>query len=545
METLDAAFVETRRAGADAASVPSLPWCPQVSRASLPTLEEALDTYAGSLVRVDRLLGSLLETASPATLLLATCVIVEQLEDPELLLSLFSTVFATLGDTEAHQRLLPCIAPLTEILPSAEPGAALSESSLSPTPLTTSPSPPSPPTPPSSSSTSPSSSASSSCSAPLSSSSSSSPSAALSSSSPLVPFGALETRPSACMVDAAVSFLSRLSSLPLARSRCGQVWDGEHVAYRCLTCGGSQSSCICVFCFQEGNHLGHSYFIYRSSCGGCCDCGDASAWAPSGFCRHHPGGRRDVDPSLALPAVSKFALALLLRVLVRRLAMHALEKNWTATEELCTTLLQLSEQHEGVRRCLGQAMLEAVRGTPDDSRGFACEEIPGRDRLRLPPNYARYDGCQSLLLNPALLAPAGGGAAWVSEEEELDRRAAEGASRAAEAQAKAAGGASSLGGAEGEHRMRMATERELREINERKRHGGVNVKAFDDALRFAMWGGAAANAETNDAPFTGSRGLATDAQVRKREDRRDSGHDEKRKGETPNGQTGHIHHEMP
>ncbi|CBZ52375.1 Large protein with a UBR1-like ring finger related treble clef, related [Neospora caninum Liverpool] len=490
LEALDGAFFEERAGRSEGSSrnLP-MPWSPQVSRASLPTLREALDTYAGSLVHLDRLLDSLLETAAPATILLAASVIVEQLEDPELLLSLFSTFFATLGDTEAHQRLLPCIAPLRELLPSAEPDAAAPASPASPAPAARPDSPcTSRPAPPS--------------------------------SGPFVPFSALEAPPSACVTEVAAAFLSRLSSLPLARSRCGQVWDGEHVAYRCLTCGGSQSSCICVFCFQEGNHLGHSYFIYRSSCGGCCDCGDASAWAPSGFCRHHPGSHRDVDPSVALPTPCKFALVLLLRVLVRRLAMHALDKNWIATQELCATLLQLSEQHEGIRRCIGQAMLEAVRGTPDDSRGFANAETPGAERLFLPPNYARYDGWQALLLNRALALSRGG--ASVSEEEEFARRATEGAARAAEAQAKAeqaekAGGRGLLG-EEAERRMRLATDRELREIEERKKAGGVNVKSFDDALRFAMWGGESARRpENGDTHTLGPRDQGRDAEIRRRE----------------------------
>ncbi|PFH34557.1 hypothetical protein BESB_065900 [Besnoitia besnoiti] len=485
LELLDAAFLEERRrrrreASAPCSAAPAMLWCPQISRASLPTLVDALEASSGSLVQMGHRLDSLLARASHATLLLATAVIVEQLQDPELLLSLFCAVFASLGDTEAYQRLLPCIAPFSELLPSSSAPFASSSSSASP---------------------------SSGADSSLGGASASAAPSVYACPLPVstVPFASLDSAPSSFLTAAAAAFLSRLPALPHARSRCGQVWDGEHVAYRCLTCGGSQSSCICVFCFQEGSHLGHSYFIYRSSCGGCCDCGDASAWAPSGFCRHHPGSRRDVDPSVALPASSKFALVLLLRVLVRRLAMHALEKNWTATRELCETLLQLSEQHEGIRRCVGRAMLEAVRGTPEDSLGFADSAKPGEGRLWLPPNYARYDSWQSLLLNKALVPTAfasspsspGGSASpsMFSEEEELATRAAEGAARAAEAaemaERSAAGGTwGLLGSEEGERRMLAATARELAEIEERKKAGGVNVKAFDDALKFAIWGDA-------------------------------------------------------
>ena len=31
-----------------------------------------------------------------------------------------------------------------------------------------------------------------------------------------------------------------------------------------------------------GDHQGHEYFFHKTGAGGCCDCGDAEAWADSG-----------------------------------------------------------------------------------------------------------------------------------------------------------------------------------------------------------------------------------------------------------------------
>ncbi|KAH8583769.1 Large with a UBR1-like ring finger related treble clef [Cryptosporidium sp. chipmunk genotype I] len=70
-------------------------------------------------------------------------------------------------------------------------------------------------------------------------------------------------------------------------NRCSQIWSGQHIAYRCITCGTSTSSCICVDCFQNGNHQNHEYYIYKSDYGGCCDCGDEQAWNKDGFCSKH------------------------------------------------------------------------------------------------------------------------------------------------------------------------------------------------------------------------------------------------------------------
>jgi hypothetical protein len=55
--------------------------------------------------------------------------------------------------------------------------------------------------------------------------------------------------------------------------RCQEVWTGEHVAYRCYTCGISENSCMCVYCFDQSDHQGHEFLLYRSTAGGCCDCG--------------------------------------------------------------------------------------------------------------------------------------------------------------------------------------------------------------------------------------------------------------------------------
>ncbi|KAH8739905.1 hypothetical protein FG386_001722 [Cryptosporidium ryanae] len=86
----------------------------------------------------------------------------------------------------------------------------------------------------------------------------------------------------------------RVGADPRRLTRCSQIWSGQHVAYRCLTCGVTTSSCICVDCFQSSNHEGHDYYIYKSDYGGCCDCGDEQAWSSKGFCRRH-GEDRTAD----------------------------------------------------------------------------------------------------------------------------------------------------------------------------------------------------------------------------------------------------------
>jgi E3 ubiquitin-protein ligase UBR3 len=72
------------------------------------------------------------------------------------------------------------------------------------------------------------------------------------------------------------------------RAVCGSVWGQSDLAYRCRTCENDSTCAICVPCFQNGNHKDHDYSIMYTG-GGCCDCGDATAWKREGFCSKHKG----------------------------------------------------------------------------------------------------------------------------------------------------------------------------------------------------------------------------------------------------------------
>lgn len=72
------------------------------------------------------------------------------------------------------------------------------------------------------------------------------------------------------------------------RAVCGAVWGQNDLAYRCRTCEHDPTCAICVPCFQNGNHKDHDYNIMYTG-GGCCDCGDETAWKKEGFCSEHKG----------------------------------------------------------------------------------------------------------------------------------------------------------------------------------------------------------------------------------------------------------------
>uniref|UniRef100_A0A7N0RI32 E3 ubiquitin-protein ligase n=1 Tax=Kalanchoe fedtschenkoi TaxID=63787 RepID=A0A7N0RI32_KALFE len=72
------------------------------------------------------------------------------------------------------------------------------------------------------------------------------------------------------------------------RGVCGAVWGHNDIAYRCLTCELDPTCAICVPCFLNGNHENHDYSTIYTG-GGCCDCGDVTAWKREGFCSNHKG----------------------------------------------------------------------------------------------------------------------------------------------------------------------------------------------------------------------------------------------------------------
>lgn len=97
------------------------------------------------------------------------------------------------------------------------------------------------------------------------------------------------------------SALNKLSKISTGqRGVCGSVWSYNDIAYRCRTCEHDPTCAICVPCFQNGNHKDHDYSVIYTG-GGCCDCGDVTAWKREGFCSNHKGAEQ------ILPLTDEFA----------------------------------------------------------------------------------------------------------------------------------------------------------------------------------------------------------------------------------------------
>ncbi|KAK4316848.1 hypothetical protein Pmani_012025 [Petrolisthes manimaculis] len=97
---------------------------------------------------------------------------------------------------------------------------------------------------------------------------------------------------------------------------CGLVWTANFVAYRCRTCGISPCMSLCAQCFQEGDHEGHDFNMFRSQAGGACDCGNSAVMKETGFCHRH-GSQAQLNKPEVPPDLLSIADALMPRIFLR------------------------------------------------------------------------------------------------------------------------------------------------------------------------------------------------------------------------------------
>jgi hypothetical protein len=83
------------------------------------------------------------------------------------------------------------------------------------------------------------------------------------------------------------------------RQVCQYQFKKNDIVWICRSCQSDETCVLCNDCFQDSVHKGHEVYFYHSQAGGCCDCGDAGAWKPEGFCTRH--GRSHPNPISTVP----------------------------------------------------------------------------------------------------------------------------------------------------------------------------------------------------------------------------------------------------
>ncbi|XP_042562236.1 E3 ubiquitin-protein ligase ubr3-like [Clupea harengus] len=127
---------------------------------------------------------------------------------------------------------------------------------------------------------------------------------------------------------------------------CGLVWTANFVAYRCRTCGISPCMSLCAECFNNGDHTGHDFNMFRSQAGGACDCGDSNVMRESGFCRRHRLKTGENVPTVPrdLLLMSEMVLPRFIVSIIQYLRDGYTEPDSSADRDLQKVLQQLEPQ---------------------------------------------------------------------------------------------------------------------------------------------------------------------------------------------------------
>jgi len=180
---------------------------------------------------------------------------------------------------------------------------------------------------------------------------------------------------------------------------CGYQFKRGDICWNCRTCQVDNTCVLCDACFQASDHTGHHVLFHQAGVGGCCDCGDPEAWAPSGCCsRHRPvasdssqAGATDVSGVTCMPCGEDSAAPL-------------------ATSGLPPELVKALE---GVCKEVAWFL---VAGTHGSVAGFSSPDDPGGDLasfLASDWNEKGIDDDSSSTSKPVDAVAGGGATGWI------------------------------------------------------------------------------------------------------------------------------------
>jgi hypothetical protein len=151
---------------------------------------------------------------------------------------------------------------------------------------------------------------------------------------------------------------------------CGKIWGKSDLAYRCLDCGTGPCSAICAECFINGDHQNHNYVMYQSAAGGCCDCGDADAWLPSGNCCFHSDSDCRLLQSLPSSVGARF-YTVVSSVLWVHCAFISYG-DYDFADEVIEWLLSVAESCDIFRELVGDVFIQRLPPSDPECQDNAC-----------------------------------------------------------------------------------------------------------------------------------------------------------------------------
>uniref|UniRef100_A0A674B6J2 E3 ubiquitin-protein ligase n=1 Tax=Salmo trutta TaxID=8032 RepID=A0A674B6J2_SALTR len=208
---------------------------------------------------------------------------------------------------------------------------------------------------------------------------------------------------------------------------CGLVWTANFVAYRCRTCGISPCMSLCAECFNNGDHTGHDFNMFRSQAGGACDCGDSNVMRETGFCNRHRLRTGENVPTVPrdLLLMSEMVLPRFIICIIQYLRDGYTEPDTSTERDLQKVLQQLEPQISFLEELtkMGGAMRTVLTKILTNQQIFKDLSMGQEENIYAKKNYEKYlsalknsglvsveEKAQSGAAEPTLGAEAGAGA---------------------------------------------------------------------------------------------------------------------------------------
>uniref|UniRef100_A0A673W9C8 E3 ubiquitin-protein ligase n=1 Tax=Salmo trutta TaxID=8032 RepID=A0A673W9C8_SALTR len=175
---------------------------------------------------------------------------------------------------------------------------------------------------------------------------------------------------------------------------CGLVWTANFVAYRCRTCGISPCMSLCAECFNNGDHTGHDFNMFRSQAGGACDCGDSNVMRETGFCRRHRLRTGENVPSVPrdLILMSEMVLPRFIICIIQYLRDGYTEPDTSTERDLQKVLQQLEPQISFLEELtkMGGAMRTVLTKILTNQQTFKDLSMGQEENVFAKKNYENY-----------------------------------------------------------------------------------------------------------------------------------------------------------
>uniref|UniRef100_A0A671YUC6 E3 ubiquitin-protein ligase n=1 Tax=Sparus aurata TaxID=8175 RepID=A0A671YUC6_SPAAU len=151
---------------------------------------------------------------------------------------------------------------------------------------------------------------------------------------------------------------------------------------------------LCAECFNNGDHTGHDFNMFRSQAGGACDCGDSNVMRESGFCRRHRLRTGENVPSIPrdLLLMSEMVLPRFILCIIQYLRDGYIEPDTSTERDLQKVLQQLEPQISFLEELtkMGGAMRTVLTKILTNQQTFKELSMGQEENLYAKKNYDKY-----------------------------------------------------------------------------------------------------------------------------------------------------------